>query len=456
MTCVIRQLSADIPTENYHPRKLFRAVTYDAMSSSRKRLLSEQNESSDGMMKFPNDDICLTKRSKIESLDNDSCGNNIYRNNHQCHMHSPILTSPFENVKPCRQLSCDQKHRINTVTDRSSTTTKNENMLVCQQTSVADKCNEGEQEGKNTSSIFITCAQFAIYVATIMNTSNGKLLIIDCGSPLRHNERRIKESFLLNVNDKLSRKRLTTRGLKNFIDQHQLHRLDQSEIVILYDDSITSSCSNSITQPKLSSTIQCIFDQIQQYDSNKIVYVLQSSFDEFYQHYPTCCYVSSADSLTTDHISPSPSIDLDTYEMSQILPGLYLGNARDAEDRNLLKYNAIKAIINISTTIPCHYQDDHSLDYLQLNCQDSTQENLLQHFDKTFEYIQKKLASNENVLVHCQGGISRSPSFVIGYLMRYHSKTFNQAYLFVKEKRRIINPNLNFLAQLTRYEQMIE
>lgn len=60
----MRQLSADIPTENYHPRKLFRAATYDAMSSSRKRLLSEQNESPDGMMKFPNDDIYLTKRSK--------------------------------------------------------------------------------------------------------------------------------------------------------------------------------------------------------------------------------------------------------------------------------------------------------------------------------------------------------------------------------------------------------
>ena len=39
--------------------------------------------------------------------------------------------------------------------------------------------------------------------------------------------------------------------------------------------------------------------------------------------------------------------------------------------------------------------------------------------------------------------------------MKYHEKTFDQAYLLVKDKRKIINPNLNFLAQLTRYEQII-
>jgi len=369
---------------------------------------------------------------------------------------SAAVISAFENAKPCHQLSCDQQHHINNAAKQSSPSSRNENMLVCQQTSVVDERNEIEEEQKNTSSIFITCAQLSIYVTTIMNNSNGKLLIIDCGSPLRHNERRIKDSFLLNINDKLSRKRLTSRGLKNFLDQNQLDRLNQSELIILYDDSITSSCSNSITQPQLSSTIKCIFNEIQRYDTNKTIYVLQSSFDEFYQHYPTCCYVSVSDLISiTDHISPSPSIDIDSYEISEILPGLYLGNARDAQDRNLLKQNDIKSIINISTHIPCYYNDDYSFDYLQLNCQDSSQENLLQYFDKTFEYIQKKLSFKENILVHCQGGISRSPSFVIGYLMKHHSKSFNEAYLFVKERRKIINPNINFLAQLMRYEQMI-
>jgi protein-tyrosine phosphatase len=80
-------------------------------------------------------------------------------------------------------------------------------------------------------------------------------------------------------------------------------------------------------------------------------------------------------------------------------------------------------------------------------------QNILQYFETTFEYIHQKLSMNQNILVHCQGGVSRSPSFIIGYLMKYHSKTFDEAYNFVKTKRSIINPNLNFLGQLTQYQQ---
>ncbi|CAF2045459.1 unnamed protein product [Rotaria magnacalcarata] len=119
-------------------------------------------------------------------------------------------------------------------------------------------------------------------------------------------------------------------------------------------------------------------------------------------------------------------------------------------------FSASYQFINISTSIPCHYANEKLFDYLRLPCYDSCRENILQYFDQTLEYIHQKLLLNQNILVHCQGGISRSPSFVIGYLIKYHSKTFDQAYSFTKEKRKIINPNFNFLTQLKRYEQTIQ
>lgn len=331
-------------------------------------------------------------------------------------------------------------------------------MLVCQQKTAIDNNNENEQEDKRNSSNLITSAQLSVYMTSEINIENEKLLIIDCGSPLRHNERRIKESFLLNINDKLSKKRLISRGLKNFLDQNQLSRLNQSEIIILYDDSIhlsSSSCSNSMKSNEISPIMKCILNEIQRYDSNKNVYILQTSFDEFYHNYPTLCYITKSNSNHNDNASITPTLDIESYTMSEIISGLYLGNANDAKDMNLLKENNIKSIINISLSIPCHYENEKIFDYLQLPCHDTCQENILQYFDKTFEYIHQKLLLNQNVLIHCQGGISRSPSFVIGYLMKYHSKTFDQAYSFVKEKRKITNPNLSFLTQLTRYEQMI-
>ena len=321
-------------------------------------------------------------------------------------------------------------------------------MLLCQQQQQTPIETESEEIISHPS-IFVTCSQLTAYMNSMRD-----FLIIDCGSPLRHNERRIRDAFLLNINDRLSRKRLITRGLKSFLPSEQFDRVIQSNLIILYDDTRQPlTCSNP---SQLSSIIQCIFNQIKQHDSDKLIYVLNSPFEEFYQHYPTFCYVSSIDeNLRDEDIQESPSIDPDTYQMSQVIPGLYLGNAHDAKDIDRLKENNIKAIVNISTHIPCYYKQDQLVDYLQLPLQDSVHENLLSHFETTFEYIQKKLFANENVLVHCQGGISRSPSFIIGYLMRYHGQNFQQAYSLVKEKRHIINPNLNFHAQLTRYEQMM-
>jgi len=46
--------------------------------------------------------------------------------------------------------------------------------------------------------------------------------------------------------------------------------------------------------------------------------------------------------------------------------------------------------------------------------------------------------------VHCAAGVSRSASIVIAYLMKINHWTFENAYSFVKSKRKIIDPNFGF------------
>ncbi|CAF2840033.1 unnamed protein product [Rotaria sp. Silwood2] len=329
-------------------------------------------------------------------------------------------------------------------------------MLACQQKSVTVMNNENE---KSINSVFITCSQLAAHITACINNIDRKVLIIDCGSTLRHAERRIQSSILLNVNDKISRKRLATRGLKNFLDINQFNRLENNEILILYDDSIrvSSLCSNSSIQSQLSPSMKCVYDEIKRFDINKTIYVLESPFDEFYQNYPLFCYISR--STDEDLSSPPPSAavetDIGSYQISEVLPGLYLGNSQDAENFTLLQQHQIKVIINVSTSIPCYFENDNVFEYLRLPCHDSPHQNIRQYFETTFEYIHQKLSMNKNILVHCQGGVSRSSSFVIGYLMKYHSKTFTEAHRFVRTKRSIVNPNLNFVGQLTQYEQSL-
>jgi protein-tyrosine phosphatase len=69
-----------------------------------------------------------------------------------------------------------------------------------------------------------------------------------------------------------------------------------------------------------------------------------------------------------------------------------------------------------------------------------------------YDFIEKNRSST-NVLVHCAGGISRSSTLLIFYTMKKYKKTYAEAYNIVKKKRRIIQPNTGFEAQLKQYEQ---
>lgn len=59
------------------------------------------------------------------------------------------------------------------------------------------------------------------------------------------------------------------------------------------------------------------------------------------------------------------------------------------------------------------------------------------------------------VLVHCRAGISRSATICIAYLMVHNSLTLDQAFDFIREKRKIISPNMNFMQQLFEFERML-
>lgn len=442
------------------PRKLFRSVTCHPWMSTatcpRRRLLSEQN--GDDATIASDDGHQAKKRCKRDSLGHESTFDS-----HQCvatlcffETTKHLCASP---VVRRRSVIYDPGDDSQSLPSESPPRTVSTAMLICQQQSPLATNTENVHEEKRNQSIFLTSAQASAYLTSDKGAADTqRISIIDCGLSFRYNDRRIKHSFLLNVNDKLSRKRLVTRGLKNFLDDEQFNRLNASEMIILYDDTIhptATSCSASASQFELSPSMKSIVEQIQRVDTTKVVCILQTPFEEFFQQYPTLCESYSAPKSEFDQALPPPTPDVYSFNMSEIVPGLFLGNANDAENMSLLQQNQIKSIINISQTIPCYHETERLFDYLRVPCNDSSQENIVQHFQRTSESIQMSLSLNQNVLVHCQAGVSRSPSFVIGYLMEHHSKTFDQAYSLVREKRTIINPNFNFLAQLTRYEQML-
>lgn len=59
------------------------------------------------------------------------------------------------------------------------------------------------------------------------------------------------------------------------------------------------------------------------------------------------------------------------------------------------------------------------------------------------------------MLVHCLAGISRSPTICIAYLMYSRHLSLDQAHDFIKQRRALISPNLNFMRQLAEYERLL-
>lgn len=162
-------------------------------------------------------------------------------------------------------------------------------------------------------------------------------------------------------------------------------------------------------------------------------------------------YISAANSAVTEPYNCS--------RMNQILSYLYLGGKSDAKDKEKLIKMKVKYILNCTPTrsqdteagCPNFYEKEKSFVYRRIPIFDNKGEDLLAHMTTAFNFIEEGKHYG-NVLVHCHKGVSRSASFVIGYLMRKNEFTLEEALAHVQSCRPIVQPNTAFLEQLATYQ----
>lgn len=131
---------------------------------------------------------------------------------------------------------------------------------------------------------------------------------------------------------------------------------------------------------------------------------------------------------------------------------LFLGSITNANDKKFIENEKIKYVVNTAFENKL-INNDITIKVNNFNLKDHIDEKIDNYFDDMFNIINYCRLQNVNILICCKKGISRSATIIIAYLMKYNNMNFNDAYLYVKRKRNIIEPNLGFILKLEQFEK---
>lgn len=315
------------------------------------------------------------------------------------------------------------------------------NHVACHRLSVEDMEGCGEEHGSLT-----VCNVHQ--VATVIRTNNAEVLIIDSRSFLEFNTCHIAHAINICCS-KLVKRRLQQDKVtvKELISQNCHLDAVESSDVIVYDEMTEKL--ESISQESFLHVLIC---KLQQTFRN--VSLLSGGFLGFQAAYPRLCENKNAKCVTlTTH--SQPCMPVSSSGPTKILPFLYLGTVEDALDKKILSMLGISYILNLTANCARaeFIQDNY---FLRIPVNDNYSEKLLPWFNTAFQFLDKVRESHASVLLHCMAGISRSPTFAIGYVMKHLQVSSDDAYRYVKEKRPVISPNFNFLGQLLEWERILQ
>ena len=135
---------------------------------------------------------------------------------------------------------------------------------------------------------------------------------------------------------------------------------------------------------------------------------------------------------------------------NEIVPNqIWLGNARHAKNKQIIKGMGITHILNMTTEIDNIFENQ-GVKYLKIPVHDYTHSEISKYFKLCYDFLVDN--SFGRFLIHCVLGRSRSCTIMIMYLMKKYEITYEEASTLLSEKRNIAQVNLGFETQLLKFE----
>lgn len=126
---------------------------------------------------------------------------------------------------------------------------------------------------------------------------------------------------------------------------------------------------------------------------------------------------------------------------------LYLGSAFNAASSAIINQFNIKYIINVTDNIPNYF----NITYVNVPIKDNNIDKIDDYLDYTYYKISKFQKKNDgNILVHCVFGASRSVTVIMYYLIKKYGLSIDNAFKFVKQKRKLIHPTVTLLKSIIK------
>ena len=124
---------------------------------------------------------------------------------------------------------------------------------------------------------------------------------------------------------------------------------------------------------------------------------------------------------------------------------LILGNLNDALTLNT---DAVLSVFNEGE----QYKELFSKKkWLNIYAVDNSEQNLEEHFNKAFEFLDQMEKEKKVCIVHCHAGINRSATIVLAYFMKKtNTKLFDAYEHFISQRKGIIY-NIGFRKQLIKW-----
>ncbi|KHJ45835.1 dual specificity phosphatase, catalytic domain protein [Trichuris suis] len=314
--------------------------------------------------------------------------------------------------------------------------------------------NSGPSSSSSSSSgRLISGEQLANIVEQPTTTNGRKPVLVDCRRFQEYNNGHIKGAINLGYS-RLLRKRLQGKDsvvefISSAVSKAQGTVPKQFQVVLYGAQKPDAHSASSSSMTDQSLFLSFLVEQLTLSDR---------CGEEFLKAYPTLCvnnlHGDRSNSAAVQNERSDDRCDGFPSEATCILPFLYLGSEQDALSVETAKKFKITYLLNCTVTCvkPKHIEEKR---FLRIPVSDSHTEKLIPYFPKAFSFLNKAIKKSASVLVHCLAGYSRSPTFVVAYLMQQKKMSLQEAYRFVKQKRPCVSPNINFWGQLVEFERML-